>query len=252
MIRSNKTDFRASKTMIPIAKKTPRTMVFPSPDAADSQDKQSWQSVLSAGLFILILTLCLIGGFVLEILAAPTVHNHLFPWLIGRSFGLAAFLALVALVALGMWISHPWRLTHAGILHPASLLRAHVALAITVTVLTVGHIVSLASDRYAGVGWVAVFVPGLAHYRTAAVSLGTIGLYCGILSGVTATLAGSLAQKVWLPVHRLAALSFLFVWFHAVIAGSDTPMLRSLYALTALVLLGLGVSRYLVPIPVEP
>ena len=56
MIRSNKTDFRASKTMIPIAKKTPRTMVFPSPDAADSQDKQSWQSVLSAGLFILIHT----------------------------------------------------------------------------------------------------------------------------------------------------------------------------------------------------
>jgi DMSO/TMAO reductase YedYZ heme-binding membrane subunit len=141
-------------------------------------------------------------------------------------------------------LRHPWRLRQPRS-SPTTHLRAHAALAAATGVLVAGHIAALSLDRYAGVGWTGAFVPGQSTYRTAAVAIGTVALYAGVLVGGTAALAGRLFRRAWLPIHRLAAVTFILVWGHAVLAGSDTPSLRAVYGATGALVLGLALSRRL-------
>ena len=119
----------------------------------------------------------------------------------------------------------------------------HAGSAAATLVLVVGHMVALALDTYAGVGWTGTFVPGESAYRPLAVGLGTIGLYVGVLTGGSVLLAGRLLGRHWLPVHRLASAAFVLVWCHGVLAGSDTVQLRALYLVTGVGLAALAISR---------
>jgi hypothetical protein len=164
-------------------------------------------------------------------------------WVVGRSAGIASYLLLVALVAMGLVLSHPWR---ARVRRPstASRLRLHASLAVFTLAFTVLHIVVLATDEYAGVGWKGALLPMGSQHRPVPVTLGVIGLYAGILAGVTAALAGRFASRVWWPLHKVGSVSLVLVWLHGVLAGSDTLALLALYLGTGLAVVGLGVSRY--------
>ena len=59
---------------------------------------------------------------------------------------------------------------------------------------TVLHIVVLATDKYAGVGWWGSFVPMGATYRPLPVTLGVIGLYAGLAAGITAAVKARFPQ----------------------------------------------------------
>ena len=59
----------------------------------------------------------------------------------------------------------------------------------------------------------------------------------------TAALAGSIARRVWYPVHVCSAVVFAVCLAHGLLAGSDSHVLWSLYALTGLGVLALQVSR---------
>lgn len=175
---------------------------------------------------------------------APVLHNRMLPWVLGRGLGLAAYLDLTALVVLGIWVKHPWS-RRWPVLHPAARLRAHAALGIAAIGLVAAHVLALLFDPFAKVGWLAVVAPGMAGYRPWAVALGTVALYGCVAVVVSALLAGSLASRVWLDVHRLAVWSFAIVWFHGVLSGTDTPALVGLYTLTGILVLVLGVSHRL-------
>ena len=62
---------------------------------------------------------------------------------------------------------------------------------------------------------------------------------------LTAAVAGRLGGARWLAVHRLATPSFAAAWLHGVLAGTDTAALRSVYAISGMVVLGLIVTRHL-------
>jgi sulfoxide reductase heme-binding subunit YedZ len=162
-------------------------------------------------------------------------------WLVGRATGIATLVLLTIVVVLGILLSHPeqaqWK--QAKRLYP---------LHESVWVFTLGfllvHIVSLAADRYAGVGWAGAIVPGLSSYRTPAVALGTLGAYALVITGVTARFSWLLPSGWWLKLHRLAVVVLGLGWIHGVLAGTDTPALEGLYAGLGIVVLGATAHRY--------
>lgn len=184
------------------------------------------------------------GGFRL------VAGNRNAPWIIGRAAGVSAYLLLLGLVLLGLVLSHPWR-TRIARPSPAARIRLHVALAVFTLVFTVLHVVVLATDRYAGVGWWGAVVPMGASYRPVAVTLGVVGAWSGLLAGGTAALAGRLPARVWWPIHKAAVVSLVLVWMHGVLGGGDTSALRWLYILTGLLVAAVALSRYAARTPAD-
>ncbi len=182
------------------------------------------------------------AGYGAARLSTPLIHDRYFPWIVGRTLGLSAYLALVALVIVGLWMRHPWR-QRWPVLHPETSLRIHGALGAAVVVVTTGHLVALASDRYAGVGWIGTVVPDASQYRPVAVTLGVLGFDAIVVVTATAALGGRLVGRHWLVVHRLALPSAGLVWLHGVLAGTDSPRLRVMYALSGALVVLMTLSR---------
>ncbi|HEY5049994.1 MAG TPA: hypothetical protein VII50_03770, partial [Acidothermaceae bacterium] len=153
------------------------------------------------------------SGYLVMRFALPVVHNRYFPWIVGRACGLAAYVALVILVVLGMWLRHPWR-HHFRWPHAEEQFRLHAAMGVAVVALVGAHIVALVLDSYAGVRWLAVVVPWKASYRPTAVSLGVFGLYGLLAVSLTARIGGRAIGRQWRRVHMLAFPTFALVWFH--------------------------------------
>ncbi len=165
------------------------------------------------------------------------------PWVLGRASGVTSYVLLVSLVATGLVLSHPWA---RGLRRPSAATRIglHVGLATFTLAFTVLHVVVLATDPWAQVGWRGAVLPMAAVYRPVPVTLGVIALWAGLVTGLTAKLAGSVAGRIWWPIHKVAAVSLVLVWGHSVLAGSDILALRGFYLATGLALVGLAVSRY--------
>jgi len=202
------------------------------------------EAAASASMSLTVLVGCLAAGYLFAAFAAPARGTKMLPWLAGRALGLAGYACLFVLVIVGTWIRHPWRFRW-PLLHPEVRLRLHASLSAASILLIFGHLSSLALDRYAGVGWRGALVPGSSHYRTVPVAMGVVAFEAMVLIGATAGLAGRFGGGRWLVVHRLATPVFVLVWLHGVLAGTDTPSLRLMYAVTGVVSVALLATRYL-------
>jgi hypothetical protein len=183
--------------------------------------------------------------------AIGVVEGHrMAAWMIARATGISAYLLLVLLVVLGLLLSHPSR-TRVARPSPATRIRLHIVLAALTLALTIAHIVVLATDRFAGVGWRGASLPMQSAYRPVAVTLGVLGAWAGLVVGSTALLAGHLPQRLWWRVHKVAIVALLLVWLHGVLAGGDTAMLRWLYLSTGGLIAVVALSRYAARTPAE-
>jgi hypothetical protein len=191
-----------------------------------------------------------LGGLLVGVALQRVSGDRMEPWIVGRAAGVAAYLLLVALVLLGLALSHPWR-TRVAWPGTGSRIRTHIALALFTLAFTALHVGVLATDRYAGVGWWGAFVPMGASYRPAATTLGVLGVWTGVLAGLTAAAAGHLPRRMWWPLHKIAVLSLIAVWLHGILAGSDSTALRVLYISTGAVVLVVAVSRYATRTPAD-
>jgi len=190
-----------------------------------------------------------LSGWLVGTTAMAVAGNRNAPWIIGRAAGLSAYLLMVLLVATGLVLSHPGR-ARLRRPRPATRIRLHVSLAVFTLALTVLHVVVLATDSYAGVGWRGTLVPMGSTYRPVPVTLGVIALYAGLLAGLTAELSGRpIAARVWWPVHKVAAIALLLAWGHGVLAGIDSPQLLWLYLSTGTAVLVLAGWRYTATTP---
>lgn len=178
-------------------------------------------------------------GLVVQRLAA----DRMAPWVVGRAGGLLAYLLLVLLVLSGLMLSHPWRIRYRRPT-PAARIRFHAALAAVTLAFTALHILALATDRYAGVGWRGAVLPLGATYRPVPVTLGVVGLWSGLAAGGTAALAGRLPRRLWWPLHKVASISLILCWLHGLLAGSDSVGLHWLYVASAILVLVVALSRY--------
>ena len=192
-----------------------------------------------------------LAGFAMSSWVSAAPARRMLPWILGRGLGLAAYLALTALTALGLWLRHPAAQRWAWPA-PQTRIRAHAALAAATLLLVVAHVVALVLDSFAHVGVVGALIPGSSGYRAFAVALGTVSLYLAVVVGASAALAGRLTGRAWLPIHRVAVGVFALAWAHGLLAGSDAPRLRLVYAATGGVVALLQVTRRLVPVAETP
>jgi hypothetical protein len=171
-------------------------------------------------------------------------------WVLGRASGLTSYALLLGLVTTGLLLSHPWSRRLRGP-SAATRLRIHAALATFTLAFTVLHVVVLATDPWAQVGWRGALLPLASTYRPVPVTLGVIALWAGLVTGVTARLAGGVAARIWWPVHKVAVGSLALIWAHSVLAGTDTPVLRSFYVATGIAVAALAVTRYAARTPAD-
>jgi predicted ferric reductase len=172
--------------------------------------------------------------------AASPRAEELRPWIAARALGVTAYLLLALQVGLGLVLSHPrntaqWRTTRQA-------LPWHELLTVFVGAFVVLHVVLLAVDPWADVGWLGALVPGLSGYRTPAVALGTVAAYAMLFTAITAKWTTLLPGGWWLKIHRFAAVTFLLTWVHSLLAGTDGGALTPLYLATGLPIL-LGVAH---------
>ena len=193
----------------------------------------------------------LIAGYAGTYWAAGRFNERMLPWIIGRGLGLAAYLTLTVLTALGLWLRHP---LHVRTRWPSrtAQLWLHATLAATTLALIAGHVVALCLDKYAGVGWRGAVVPGTATYRPTAVAYGTVACYLALLVALSTSLAGRLTGRLWFPIHRAAVVVFALTLMHGLTAGSDAGRLRTLYAVSGATVALLWISRRMPPVRVVP
>jgi hypothetical protein len=204
----------------------------------------AWRAVTACSITASIVATAWVASGIVD-----TLHrSRMAPWVLGRASGITSYLLLLSLVVMGLLMSHPAG-GHLGQPSRRLQLKIHVALAVFTLVFTTLHVVTLATDPFAHVGWPGAFLPMRSGYRPVAVTLGIIALWSGLVTGVTAALAGRLASRVWWPVHKVAAAAFLLVWAHAVQAGSDTRALSGFYLATGATVLVIALSRYIATTP---
>jgi Ferric reductase like transmembrane component len=179
-----------------------------------------------------------------------TLAGQMPTWVLGRAAGVASYVLLLLLVITGLVLSHPWA-RHLHLPSPRTRLTIHATLSLFTMVFVVLHLVALALDPWAKVGWIGALLPMASEYRPVAVSLGVLALWAGIITGVTARFAGRFAARYWWPIHKVAAALLLLVWAHSVFAGSDVAALTTFYIATGLFVLALAVTRYAARTPAD-
>lgn len=183
-------------------------------------------------------------------LAAGAMNAEAGTWLVGRAAGVTSYALLALLVVTGLLLSHPWA-RHLTVPSARTRVTIHATLSLFTLVFVVLHLVVLALDSYAGVGWLGALVPFTSKYRPVAVGLGVLVLWAGIITGVTARFAGRAAGTYWWPIHKVAAVLLVMVWLHSVLAGSDVAGLTTFYVATGAFVVALAVTRYAARTPAD-
>lgn len=156
-----------------------------------------------------------------QVLPATSEHQaQLRQWLGSRAAGFMALILLAVEVVLGLVLSHPtnkstWRLSK-------RLFPWHEHTWVFTIAFVVVHVVSIATDRFAKVGWLGAVVPGMSEYRSVPVAIGTLALYALLITGLTARLTRLLPAGWWLKLHRLSLGVLGLAWAHGMLAGTDT------------------------------
>ena len=178
-----------------------------------------------------------------QVLPATSAHQaQLRTWLGSRAAGFAALILLTSQVVLGLVLSHPtnkstWRLSK-------RLFPWHEHVWVFVLAFLTAHVVSIAVDRFANVGWLGALVPGLSEYRSVPVALGTLSLYALLVTGLTARVTRLLPAGWWLKLHRLSLVVLALAWAHGILAGTDTFAAAAVYGATFVAVLLAATYRY--------
>ncbi|MFM9135054.1 MAG: ferric reductase [bacterium] len=171
-------------------------------------------------------------------------------WVTARASGVAAYVLLTLSVLAGLVLSSPARARMRWPSAPQRI-RLHVSLTVFTLLFIALHVVVLALDPWAKVGWMGALLPWGSEYRPLPVALGVLSMWVFLLVALSASLAGRVTGRLWLVLHRFAGVAWLLAWAHGVFAGSDTPALIALYAGSGVAVLATGTWRYAARSPAD-
>ncbi len=139
-------------------------------------------------------------------------------WMLARTTGLAAFLALSVAVLSGLAL-------RTSVLDRIGTNRAWLELHSFCTTLWIPlgglHLVSLLADRTARVRPIDLVVPFGIDYGAVPIGLGSVALDLFLLVAVTGWMKRQMSQPLWALIHRLSYPAFALAFAHAVLAGTD-------------------------------
>lgn len=163
-------------------------------------------------------------------------------WIVARSTGTAALVALVLSVLSGMALRSG---ALAWLSHNRGVRALHDLTSVLWLPLAIAHVVALLFDPYARIGLADVVVPFLVPYGSFAIGLGTISLQLGIVVLGSTWLRSKLTRQGWLAIHRLSYAGFVAAFAHGLLAGTDLaqPAIGALAWITAAVLALVGLRR---------
>ena len=163
-------------------------------------------------------------------------------WIIARSTGTAALVALALSVLSGMALRSG---ALAWLSHNRGVRAVHDLTSLLWLPLAIAHVIALLLDPYARIGLVDLLVPFLVPYGTFAIGIGTISLQLLAIVMLSTWFRASLTQQGWLALHRLSYVAFVGAFAHSLLAGTDLaqPALATLAWVTGAVLLIVAFRR---------
>ena len=153
-------------------------------------------------------------------------------WIVARSTGTAALVALVLSVLSGMALRSG---ALAWFSHNRGVRAVHDLTSVLWLPLAIAHVVALMLDPYAKIGFADLIVPFLVSYGSLAIGLGTISLQLIVVVLISTWLRSSLTQQGWLAIHRLSYVAFVAAFAHGIMSGTDlaNPIVAALAWVTA-------------------
>ena len=163
-------------------------------------------------------------------------------WIVARSTGTAALVALVLSVLSGMALRSA---ALAWLSHNRGVRAVHDLTSVLWLPLAVAHVVALMLDPYAKIGLADVVVPFLVSYGSFAIGLGTISLQLIVVVLISTLLRDRLSRQGWLAIHRLSYIAFVGAFAHGVLAWTDLaqPVLGALAWVVAAVVVIVAFRR---------
>jgi sulfoxide reductase heme-binding subunit YedZ len=139
-------------------------------------------------------------------------------WIVARSTGTAALVALVLSVVSGLALRSG---ALAWLSHNRGVRAVHDLTSLLWLPLALAHVAALLFDPYAKIGLADLLVPFLVGYGAFAIGLGTIALQLVAVVLVSTWLRARLSPAGWLAVHRLSYVAFILAFAHGLLAGTD-------------------------------
>lgn len=150
------------------------------------------------------------------------------PWLTSRAAGITAFVALSLDVIFGMLVStgaaDRW-------IARARTVDVHRWLSGVALTLVATHALLLLGDGFVRFDLLDVLVPFVAPYRAAAVALGVLAAYLGVVIHLGFEMRHRIGVAAWKRLHRLSLAVFVLAVGHGLLAGTDADAawMRHLY-----------------------
>jgi sulfoxide reductase heme-binding subunit YedZ len=151
--------------------------------------------------------------------AAPTLSEAPY-WYLTRSTGIVSFVLLTLALVLGVAATQRTLASPAWPRFATQGLHRNVSL-LGLAFLGV-HVVTTILDGFVDISWWAVVVPGVSHYRTLWVALGTLAFDLLLLVVVTSLLRLRLSAVLWRRIHWTAYALWPLSWLHFLKTGTDT------------------------------
>ncbi|MDO8265965.1 MAG: ferric reductase-like transmembrane domain-containing protein [Candidatus Saccharibacteria bacterium] len=170
-----------------------------------------------------------------QTIEGPTVSSkvieqakHSWPWYVARGSGFVAAITLVLLMlsGIGQITGQTYRF-----LEPLTAWASHRALGILFLVSIIMHMFVFLFDKFIAFSILDILIPWFSDFKPVTMfginlgsfylALGIVAFYLSLLIVVTSLLIINKKPKSWKLLHLLSYVLMLFVFFHALLIGTD-------------------------------
>lgn len=172
-------------------------------------------------------------------------------WIIARAAGVAAYVLLTGSIVAGLVVrSKPFSRS----VKPATAVDLHKALAFLSLVALSIHGAALVADSTVEISPAALFVPGLAGYRSLWTSIGVLTGELMVVIYLSFWLRRVIGQRSWRRLHYTTYAAFAGATLHGVATGTDAglPWAMALYLSATGAVAAATAWRILVPASIRP